>query len=104
MRTAGEDGGCSGFCVSGGVHYADFIHLLDWSCLFSAGWLTTLAVRVLPVVRQGRTCQVLCVCGFCWIWLAGAGLDYVTECKRHGLSVSHSCEVPLDERGSSVGF
>ena len=44
MRTAGEDGGCSGFCVSGGVHYADFIHLWDWSCLFSAGWLTTLAV------------------------------------------------------------
>ena len=104
MRTAGEDGGCSGFCVSGGVHYADFIHLWDWSCLFSAGWLTTLAVRVLPVVRQGRTCQVLCVCGFCWIWLAGAGLDYVTECKRHGLSVSHTCEVPLDERGSSVGY
>ena len=78
MRTVGEDGGCSGFCVSGGVHYADFIHLWYWSCLFSAGWLTTLAVRVLPVVRQSRTCQVLCVCGFCRIWLAGAGLDYVT--------------------------
>ena len=41
---------------------------------------------------------------FYWIWLADTGVDYVTECKRHGLSVSHTCEVPLDERGSSVGF